>query len=114
MLVRGGMEDDLRPELLENMFKTRSIEEISDEWNNSVGKATVDEFLLDLKKLDFALLDKEQLARSVGGDLAAEFAADAAACASYHDDAATKGTLNFFAAELNLFTSKQSLQFDRP
>src|SRR5262245_17899719 len=98
----GSMKEDLRFEFFEEVWQTGSIEDIGNERNDSVTKAGVDQFLLDLKKLHLALFDKQQFAGCVSSDLPAEFAADAATRAGNHDDAATKGALNFIAAELDL------------
>ena len=100
--------------MFEKVLEPRTIEDIGDEGNNSIPEAAINQFLLDLEELDFALLEEEQLAGSVSRDLAAEFAADAAAGTGYHDDTAAKCALDFLAAELDLFAAEEILELHGP
>src|ERR1043165_3837888 len=114
MFVSSGVKYDLRFELLEHVFKSRTIQNIGNERNDSITESCIDQFLLNLKQLHFALLDQKQTLWLVSGNLPAKLTTDAAASASYHDDTAAEGASNLLAAELHLFAAQQILQFDRP
>ncbi len=86
VLVRGGMEDDGRAVLLEDLSHLGRIAGVGEHRRRRVEAALVDELALDLEEPRLRVVDEDEPRGADAGDLATELGADRAAGARHEDD----------------------------
>ena len=79
VLVRGGVEDDGRAVLLEDLAHLRRVARVGENGSRGVEVALVHELALDLEQARLAVVDEHEPGRAHARDLAAELGADRAA-----------------------------------
>ena len=79
MLVRGGVEDDLRAVALEDLAHLRAVAAVGEHRDRRREVALVDELALDLEERRLALVDEHEPRRAEPRELPAELGADRAA-----------------------------------
>lgn len=112
VFVRGGVENHVGAKSLHHVTHARVVENVRDDGKNDSCEAAFDELLFDLEHGDFGLFDQKKARGIERSDLAAKFAADAAARASDRDDAIGEDLLDVFGIEFYGRASKQVLNFD--
>ena len=86
VLVGGGVKDDVGAPALEQRAQLGLVADV-DEAGREVGEVALGlELVLDLEEVALGVVDQDEEARTHGGELAREFAADRAAGARDHDD----------------------------
>ena len=76
VLVRGGVEDDRRPVLLEDLSQLRRVPCVGEHCRGRVEVALVDQLALDLEEARLTVVDKHEPCRLHAGNLTAELGAD--------------------------------------
>ena len=112
MLVRRGVEDDLRLEPAEDFPHPVRAGDVADERFHDVALDDGAEFLLDEEKLRLGALHEQEFLWAEGQDLPAKFAADAAACASDHDGAPAQAAPHASHFDLHRRAPEQVLNLD--
>ena len=114
MLVRGGVKDDGRPVLLEDLPHLRRIPGVCENGGCRVEVALVDELALDLEEAGLTVVHEHQPRGSHAGDLAAELRPDRAPGAGHEHDLAGEVARDRGQVHLDRLAPEQVLHLDRP
>ena len=98
---------------LENGPHAGLVQNVRHQRNDDLAMPPLDHFLFDLEQLDFASLHQQQALGTVGGDLPAQLAADAAAGARDQDHPILKRLPDAFGLQAHGFPAQEVFDADR-
>ncbi len=114
VLVRGRMEHDSRPVLLEHLAHLGPVARVREHGRSRMELALVDELALDLEQARLAVVHENEPRGAHARDLAAELGADGAACAGHENDLPGEIARDRLQIRVNGLAPEQILHLDRP
>src|SRR4051812_31859834 len=103
----GAMEDHIGPLLIENSCDSLLIADVSETWPDVSADPALAQLAVDLEERILSALDEDQPARAELHGLAADFRADAPACAGYKNRFTGQKTLQFGGIKANWLAAEQ-------
>ena len=114
MLVRRGVEDDVRPVLLEELAQLRPVPDVREHRQRGREAALADELALDVEERRLGVVDEDDAARADARDLPAELGPDRTARAGDEHGLAREVAGDLVEVDLDRLAPEHVLDLHRP